>query len=123
MKKILSIILLGLLQFIPVSASENLYLTCPQNITEDNSADHIREFHKSFGEIHQYHYFDIKIKKSEIYIKVYLHAPEPGKTWSNVKPTIFLNSINKDEVIKIDDIKLNLPKEVIEARVYQYNLI
>ena len=31
--------------------------------------------------------------------------------------------IIKDEVIKIDDIELNLPKEVIEVRDYQYNLI
>ena len=31
--------------------------------------------------------------------------------------------IIKDEVIKIDDVELNLPKEVIEARDYQYNLI
>ena len=29
----------------------------------------------------------------------------------------------KDEDIKIDDIELNLPKEVIDARDYQYNLI
>ena len=31
--------------------------------------------------------------------------------------------INKDEVIKLNDVELNLPKEVIEARDYQYNLI
>ena len=31
--------------------------------------------------------------------------------------------INKDDIIKIDDVELNLPKEVIEARDYQYNLI
>ena len=31
--------------------------------------------------------------------------------------------IKKNEVIKIDDVELNLPKEVIEARDYQYNLI
>ena len=31
--------------------------------------------------------------------------------------------IIKDEVIKIDDVELSLPKEVIEARDYQYNLI
>ena len=29
----------------------------------------------------------------------------------------------KDEVIKISDVKLNLPKEVTQAREYQYNLI
>ena len=31
--------------------------------------------------------------------------------------------IKKDQVIKIRDVDLNLPKEVIEAREYQYNLI
>ena len=31
--------------------------------------------------------------------------------------------INKDEVIKLDDVELQLPAEVIEARDYQYNLI
>ena len=31
--------------------------------------------------------------------------------------------INKDDIIKIDDVELNLPKEVIEARDYQYGLI
>jgi predicted homoserine dehydrogenase-like protein len=32
-------------------------------------------------------------------------------------------NINKDQVIRLDDVELNLPKEVIEARDYQYNLI
>ncbi len=36
---------------------------------------------------------------------------------------VLKKDINKDEVIKIDDVELNLPKEVIEARDYQYNLI
>ena len=36
---------------------------------------------------------------------------------------VLTKDINKDEVIKIDDVELNLPKEVIEARDYQYNLI
>ena len=36
---------------------------------------------------------------------------------------ILKKNIAKDEVIKIDDVELNLPKEVIEARDYQYNLI
>ena len=31
--------------------------------------------------------------------------------------------IKKDQVIKIRDVDLNLPKEVIKARNYQYNLI
>ena len=36
---------------------------------------------------------------------------------------ILKKNINKDEVIKLDDVELNLLKEVIEARDYQYNLI
>jgi len=36
---------------------------------------------------------------------------------------ILKRDINKDEVIKLEDVELNLPKEVIEARDYQYNLI
>ncbi len=34
-----------------------------------------------------------------------------------------IKNIKKDEVIKISDVKLDLPKEVIKAREYQYNLI
>jgi len=36
---------------------------------------------------------------------------------------IVKKNILKDEVIKLDDVELNLPTEVIEARQYQYNLI
>ncbi|MDB4141077.1 SAF domain-containing protein [Candidatus Pelagibacter sp.] len=36
---------------------------------------------------------------------------------------VLKKDINKDEVIKINDVELNLPKEVIEARQYQYDLI
>ncbi len=36
---------------------------------------------------------------------------------------ILKKNISKDEIIKIGDVELNLPKEVIEARDYQYNLI
>ncbi len=36
---------------------------------------------------------------------------------------ILKRKINKDEVIRLDDVELNLPEEVIEARDYQYNLI
>ena len=36
---------------------------------------------------------------------------------------VVTNDIKKDQVIKISDVELNLPKEVIEARDYQYNLI
>ena len=34
-----------------------------------------------------------------------------------------IKKINKDGMIKIDDVELNLPSEVIVARNYQYNLI
>ena len=34
-----------------------------------------------------------------------------------------IKNIKKDEVIKISDVTLNLPKEVTQAREYQYNLI
>jgi len=36
---------------------------------------------------------------------------------------ILKKNINKDQVIRLDDVELNLPQEVIEARDYQYNLI
>jgi homoserine dehydrogenase len=36
---------------------------------------------------------------------------------------ILKKNINKDQVIRLDDVELNLPKEVIEARDYQYSLI
>jgi predicted homoserine dehydrogenase-like protein len=36
---------------------------------------------------------------------------------------ILKKNINKDQVIRLGDVELNLPKEVIEARDYQYNLI
>ena len=36
---------------------------------------------------------------------------------------VLKREINKDEVIKLDDVELNLPAVVIEARDYQYNLI
>ncbi len=35
---------------------------------------------------------------------------------------ILKKDISKDEIIKIEDVELNLPKEVVEARDYQYNL-
>ncbi len=34
-----------------------------------------------------------------------------------------IKNIKKDEVIKINDVKLNLPEEITKAREYQYNLI
>ena len=36
---------------------------------------------------------------------------------------LLVKKLNKDQVIRLDDVELNLPKEVIEARDYQYNLI
>ena len=36
---------------------------------------------------------------------------------------ILKKNINKDQIIKIDDVQLNLPNQVKEAREYQYNLI
>ena len=36
---------------------------------------------------------------------------------------ILKRNIMKDEFICLDDVKLNLNKEIIEAREYQYNLI
>jgi len=36
---------------------------------------------------------------------------------------ILKKDVSKDETIKIEDVELNLPKEVVEARDYQYNLI
>ena len=36
---------------------------------------------------------------------------------------ILKKDISKDEIIKLEDVDLNLPKEVVEARDYQYNLI
>ncbi len=36
---------------------------------------------------------------------------------------ILKRDIKKDKVIKLEDVELNLPREVIEARNYQYNLI
>ncbi len=36
---------------------------------------------------------------------------------------ILKKDISKDEIIKLEDVELNLPIEVVEARDYQYNLI
>ena len=36
---------------------------------------------------------------------------------------IVKKNIKKDELIKLADVDLDLPKEVLEAREYQYNLI
>ena len=36
---------------------------------------------------------------------------------------VLKNDIMKDQFIRLDDVELNLHKEIIEAREYQYNLI
>ena len=36
---------------------------------------------------------------------------------------ILKRDISKDDIIRLDDVELNLPAEVIEARKYQYNLL
>ena len=36
---------------------------------------------------------------------------------------VLKKDIMKDEFISLDDVELNLPKQIIEAREYQYNLI
>ena len=41
---------------------------------------------------------------------------------SGIKITFPLED-NLDDIIKLEDVELNLPLEVIEARDYQYNLL
>jgi len=36
---------------------------------------------------------------------------------------VAIKNINKDQIIKLNDVELNLPKEVMIARDYQYNLV
>ena len=36
---------------------------------------------------------------------------------------VLKRDIRKDDVIRLHDVELNIPKEVLEARNYQYNLI
>ena len=36
---------------------------------------------------------------------------------------VLKKDVMKDEFISLDDVELNLQKEIIEAREYQYNLI
>ena len=36
---------------------------------------------------------------------------------------VLKRDIDKDEIIKLNDVQLDLPKEVIEAREHQYNII
>ena len=59
----------------------------------------------------------MKFKK----IIVALDSKNLSKTIKLVE--ILKKDVYKDETIKLEDVELNLPKEVIEARDYQYNLI
>ena len=36
---------------------------------------------------------------------------------------VLKKDIMKDEFIRLDDVELDLPKQIIDAREYQYNLI
>jgi homoserine dehydrogenase len=36
---------------------------------------------------------------------------------------ILIRDINKDDIIKLDDVDLNLPEDVVKARDYQYNIL
>ena len=36
---------------------------------------------------------------------------------------VLKKDIKKDEFIRLDDVELDLPKQIIDAREYQYNLI
>ncbi|MDB9746087.1 hypothetical protein OAA75_00770 [Candidatus Pelagibacter sp.] len=36
---------------------------------------------------------------------------------------IVKKDINKDQSIRLNDVELNLPEDVVKARQYQYNLI
>ena len=36
---------------------------------------------------------------------------------------ILIRNINKDDVIKLDDVNLDLPEDIIKAREYQYNTL
>ena len=36
---------------------------------------------------------------------------------------VLKKDINKDDIISLNDVELNLPQEVVKAREYQYNII
>ena len=36
---------------------------------------------------------------------------------------ILIRNINKDDVIKLDDVNLDLPEDIIKARQYQYDIL
>ncbi len=36
---------------------------------------------------------------------------------------ILIKDINKDDVIKLDDVDLDLPEDIVKARQYQYNIL
>ena len=56
--------------------------------------------------------------------KIYKTNKQCFKKLKKMLPKYFSSfPAKKDQIIKIRDVDLNLPKEVIEARDYQYNLI
>ena len=36
---------------------------------------------------------------------------------------VLKRDINKDNIISLNDVELNLPQEVVKAREYQYNIV
>ena len=77
---------LGLLWGSNVYAATNIYLTCPLEITEDNSDDLISDvFSETDGFISQI-YANIKISSSNIKLKLHHQSPAKGDDWANRKP-------------------------------------
>ena len=60
------------------------------------------------------------VLSGSVFIEIVFQWPGVGRM---LVDAILKRDIKKNEVIKIDDVELNLPKEVIKARDYQYNLI
>ena len=86
MKKLLWIVVLGLLLSSNAYAATNIYLSCPMYITEDNSDDVISEvFSETNGFVAQI-YANIKISSSNIKLKLYLQSPAMDDDWTNKKP-------------------------------------
>ena len=124
MKKLLGVVVLSLLLSVNVFAeSENLYLTCAQTITEDNSDEGLKQYHISRGEISQYWYFDIKNKKSKIRIKAYAHGYEKNKVWHEVKTMLAFDSIDKGTEVSFKNneykIMSGTKKYFDEFRIYK----
>ena len=86
MKKVLVAVFLGFLLSSNAYAATNIYLTCPVEITEDNSDDLISEvFSETYGFVAQI-YANIKISSSNIKLKLHLQSPAKGDDWANRKP-------------------------------------